>query len=116
MSHLIVLKSYYLGIEYSLGRVPIAGTDFSTRAYTYDDDHDGDFNLEFFSLQPEDIEYKIPLILQARNLTQGKLKLVASPWSAPAWMKTNGMLHGFGFLKGEPGGLYYQTWANYILR
>jgi glucosylceramidase len=40
-----------------------------------------------------------------------KLKIMASPWSAPAWMKTNGKLAG-GKLKPE----YYQTYANYFLK
>ena len=40
------------------------------------------------------------------------LKLVASPWTAPAWMKTNNKLHGRGVLKSE----YYQVWADYFVR
>jgi glucosylceramidase len=41
-----------------------------------------------------------------------KLRLYASPWSPPGWMKTNGeMLHG-GKLKPE----YFQTWADYYVK
>jgi glucosylceramidase len=59
---------------------------------------------------------QIPFIKMANLASGGALKLFASPWSAPGWMKTNGqMLHG-GFLKGEVNGPYYQTWANYFLR
>lgn len=47
------------GLQYSMARIPIAGTDFSTRKYTYDDNNAGDFALERFSLQPEDSEYKV---------------------------------------------------------
>lgn len=69
-----------------------------------------------FSLQDEDLKYKIPLIQQAQVLASKPLKLFASAWSPPAWMKSNGKLNGMGYLKGKPGGLYYQTWANYHVR
>lgn len=46
------------GIEYTLGRIPIGGSDFSTRPYTYDD-VDGDFALEHFALTAEDLDYKV---------------------------------------------------------
>jgi glucosylceramidase len=52
----------------------------------------------------------------AKNLLGDKLKLFASPWSAPGWMKTTGLMKGGGSLKGAFGGPYYQTWANYIVR
>lgn len=44
------------------------------------------------------------------------IKMFASPWSAPGWMKTNGNMTGKGSIKGEPGGLYYKSWANYFVR
>ena len=40
------------------------------------------------------------------------LKLYASPWSAPAWMKSNNALNGIGYLLPE----YYQPWANYFVK
>lgn len=56
------LRAYYSndGIEYTMGRVPIGGTDFSTRGYTLDD-VDDDLELKFFSLQLEDTNYKVPI-------------------------------------------------------
>lgn len=51
-----------LGIEYSLGRIPMASCDFSTHPYSYDD-NDGDFNLTKFSLTTEDYKYKVGKIL-----------------------------------------------------
>lgn len=55
-----LLDSYFStdGIEYTLTRVPIGGTDFSTRIYTYDDGPE-DENLSRFSLSPEDLNYKV---------------------------------------------------------
>ena len=41
-----------------MGRVPIGGTDFSARLYTYDD-FPGDVNLSNFSLTNEDLVYKV---------------------------------------------------------
>ena len=56
-----IIKDYYggNGLKYSMGRVPIGGSDFSTRAYTYDDSDVEDFDLENWKLQPEDIQYKV---------------------------------------------------------
>lgn len=44
------------------------------------------------------------------------LKLFASAWSAPAWMKTNNDISGKGQLIGQPGGQYYKTWAAYYVK
>lgn len=58
-----LLNSYFSseGIEYNLGRVPIGGTDFSTREYSYDDGPP-DPKLKNFKLQFEDFQYKVFLI------------------------------------------------------
>lgn len=47
-----------LGAEYTLGRVPIASTDFSPRPYSYAEVKD-DFDMEHFSLVEEDFKYKV---------------------------------------------------------
>ncbi|XP_023311391.1 putative glucosylceramidase 4 [Anoplophora glabripennis] len=107
-----LIESYFgnSGIAYSLCRVPIGGTDFSTRGYSYDD-VEGDDTLEHFALQQDDLDYKIPFILQAKALRNNNIKLFASAWSAPTWMKTiNDWFTGS--LKDE----YYQLWADYNLR
>uniref|UniRef100_A0A914VCT6 Glucosylceramidase n=2 Tax=Plectus sambesii TaxID=2011161 RepID=A0A914VCT6_9BILA len=112
-----LMQSYYgpNGIQYSMGRTPMASCDFSTHEYSYDD-YSGDFALQNFSLTTEDYQYKIPYIKRAMALTGGDLKLFASPWSAPGWMKTNGHMKGGGKLKGFPGGIYDHTWAQYFVR
>jgi len=48
------------GIEYSMARTPMAGSDYSIRNYTYDDVTD-DKNLTHFALQKEDLEYKVSI-------------------------------------------------------
>ncbi|KAI7815272.1 glucosylceramidase [Rhyzopertha dominica] len=106
-----LLKSYFSeeGSEYTFGRVPVGGADFSTRGYTYDDGGNG--TLDGFALEYEDYDYKIPYIIWANNLTGGNLKLVASAWSAPAWMKDSNDII-YGFLLEE----YYQLWADYYIK
>ncbi|CAG2170249.1 unnamed protein product, partial [Oppiella nova] len=110
-----IISDYYSqnGLNYSIGRIPIAGSDFSTRLYTYDDINE-DLELKNFSLADEDLKYKIPLIKRALSL-KPHLKLFGSPWSAPAWMKDNHNLTGKGTLKGIPGGPYYKAWAQYFI-
>jgi glucosylceramidase len=108
-----LLRSYFAddGIEYSMCRVPIGGTDFSTHGYSYDDG-DVDKDLINFTLADEDHQYKIPLIKKALDLTENNLRLFASAWTAPTWMKTNGEYAGYGFLLEE----MYQTWADYFVK
>ncbi|KAH8041156.1 hypothetical protein HPB51_013816 [Rhipicephalus microplus] len=103
------------GIEYNMGRIPLASTDFSERKYTYDDSPD-DFELENFTLASEDLDLKMPHIQKAMSFSSDVVWFIGSSWSSPAWMKTNGELEGLGFLKGLPGGPYYKTWAKYHIR
>jgi len=50
------------------------------------------------------------------STASSELKLFGSPWSAPAWMKTNNNISGKGTLKGQPGGEYFKAWANYFVK
>ncbi|KAF0293665.1 Glucosylceramidase [Amphibalanus amphitrite] len=63
-------------------------------------------------LTHEDTEYKLPYLRRALAVSDTEVRVFASPWSAPAWMKSNGALNGMGHLLPE----YYQTWANYFIR
>uniref|UniRef100_A0A8C5EZP2 Glucosylceramidase n=1 Tax=Gouania willdenowi TaxID=441366 RepID=A0A8C5EZP2_GOUWI len=112
-----LLRQYFSddGIGYSIVRVPMASCDFSTRLYTYADTP-ADYNLDGFTLAPEDVNMKIPLLQRAQTMSPQPLSLLASAWSAPSWMKTNGALTGKGSLKGQPGGKEYKTWAHYYIR
>ena len=69
-----------------------------------------------FSLVKEDFMYKIPFLKKASQISNGKLQLFSSPWSAPGWMKTNGDMKGHGALKGDVGGQYYQAFALYYYK
>ncbi|XP_023235439.1 glucosylceramidase-like [Centruroides sculpturatus] len=108
-----ILRGYYSsdGLDYTFGRVPIASCDFSTHVYSYDD-VPGDANLTHFNLTEEDSKLKIPLIHRAQKMQSKSIKLFASPWSAPGWMKSSRKMGGPGILKEE----YYQTWAEYFVK
>lgn len=106
------LQAYYSkdkGIGYTLARTNIHSCDFSSASYTYV--KEGDKELKTFSIE-HDKEFRIPLIKKAMEAAGGKLTLYASPWSPPAFMKSNkNMLQG-GKLLPE----FYQPWANYFVK
>jgi glucosylceramidase len=107
-----ILDAYFdpnKGIGYTLGRTNIHSCDFSSASYTYVTE--GDKELQSFSVD-HDQQFRIPFIRQAIATAGGKLTLFGSPWSPPAFMKTNNdMLHG-GKLKPE----FYQSWAKYYTK
>lgn len=111
-----LLRSYFspAGIQYSLGRVPMGSIDFSTRIYSYDD-VPNDFELHYFHLVEEDLHYKIPVIVRAMKMSDREISLFATPWSAPAWMKTNNSMMG-GTLQGVAGDAYHETYAKYFTK
>src|SRR5262249_32049584 len=80
------------GIGLNYIRVPMGASDFSAkrRPYTYDDVPDGDTDptLASFSIA-HDLAYIIPALRKARTLNPS-LRLLANPWTPPAWMKSNG--------------------------
>jgi glucosylceramidase len=83
------------GIGLNYLRVPMGASDFTASGYyTYNDNPPGgtDEFQQHFSIS-HDEAYIIPRLQQARALNPD-LKLMTSPWSAPAWMKTNNSLAG----------------------
>ena len=97
------------GIGYSLARTTIHSSDFSSASYTYI--AEGDATLDTFSVA-HDRQFRIPLIKRAIAAAGGHLTLFASPWSAPAFMKTNGSMLQGGQLKPE----FADAWARYFTR
>jgi len=97
------------GIGYTLIRTNIHSCDFSSGSYTYV--QEGDKNLSTFSIN-HDKTYRIPFIKKSIATAGGDLPLFVSPWSPPAYMKSNdSMLHG-GTLRPE----FYQLWADYYIK
>jgi len=108
----LFLEAYYdveKGIGYSLARTIIHSCDFSKASYTYV--KEGDKELKTFSIAP-DKAYRIPFTKKAIEAAGGKLTMYASPWSPPAFMKTNNNMLRGGKLKKE----FYQPWANYYAK
>jgi O-glycosyl hydrolase len=102
------------GAAFQVLRLPIGTCDFSVYNYSYDDLPEGvetDFALEFFSID-KDKEFLIPALKEVLTVNP-RVKIVASPWSAPAWMKAPKTLFG-GWLTNDTQTL--QTYAQYFRR
>jgi glucosylceramidase len=97
------------GIGYTLARTPIHSCDFSSASFTYVSDEDKE--LKTFSID-HDREYRIPMIKRAIEAAGGELPLYASPWSPPAFMKSNASMLQGGKLLPE----YYESWALYYTK
>lgn len=109
-----VMKSLFdskEGIGLSLLRNPMGASDYARDIYSYNDlkERHKDENLEKFSID-HDKESILPLTKKALELNSD-LKLIASPWSAPGWMKDSSMMVGGKLLKE-----YYKTYANYFIK
>jgi glucosylceramidase len=74
------------GARFTYCRMPIGANDYATEAYSYDET-DGDFELKHFSIE-HDRKTLIPFIHAAQRY-QPQLRVWASPWSPPSWMKRN---------------------------
>lgn len=96
------------GIGISYLRITMGASDFSLENYTYCD-VENDVELKNFSIE-KDKKYLIPVLKEILAVSP-KLKIMATPWSAPAWMKTSGKLAG-GKLKEQ----YYDAYANYFIK
>jgi glucosylceramidase len=101
------------GIGVSYLRVSIGSSDMNERVYSYDDLPAGETDAEMakFSLGPDRADV-IPVLKEILAIRPG-IKILGSPWSAPAWMKTNGDVKG-GELKPEYYGAYAKYFVKYI--
>ncbi|CAF2923196.1 unnamed protein product [Rotaria sp. Silwood2] len=108
----ILLAQYFgeQGINYNIGRIPMAGCDFSTYSYTYDS-VPNDFELKYFSIGM-DLSIKIPFIQSAIAMSNTTIYFFGSPWNGPDWLKNKSS--PVGTLNGVPGDKYHKTWANYF--
>ena len=102
-----VLRAYFgdEGLRYTMGRVHMNSCDFSLGNYACVEDPE-DEKLESFTAE-RDEKYMIPMILEAQDIAGRPIDLMLSPWSPPAFMKTNGEMNHGGSLKPE----YRGRWA-----
>ncbi len=101
-----------IGLSYL--RISAGASDLDESVFSYDDLPPGteqDPGLDRFSIAP-DRKALIPVLKKILAINP-ELKLLATPWSAPAWMKTNGKSAG-GSLKPECYGVYARYLSAYI--
>lgn len=102
----LILEAYFgdEGARYSLTRTHINSCDFSLSNYSYAP-IEGDIELVNFSID-EDKDDIIPMIKEAMDISSEGFKIIASPWTAPPWMKDNNDWMGGKLLP-----KYYDSWA-----
>ena len=107
-----IIKAYFgeQGNGYSMARTHINSCDFSLGNYSYCDTP-GDTELNYFSIS-RDKELLIPFVQDAMDHANTPIHILASPWSPPAWMKTNGQMSHGGKIKDE----YRAAWASYFCK
>lgn len=108
-----VLRDYFdpvRGHGYTLCRVHMNSADFSLGNYAHVETP-GDVALSSFSID-RDRRALLPFIKAAQAAAGRQLKLLVSPWSPPAWMKSNGQMNGGGSLLPQ----YRQAWARCFVR
>lgn len=105
-----VLRAFFdpkTGAGWNLMRTTINSCDASSEYYSYDES-DGDTELKNFSIQKDIDNYMLPG-LKAASQINSNIKIFASPWTPPIWMKdSRAFNHGSLLPK------YYSTWAKYF--
>ena len=98
-----------IGISYL--RVSIGSSDLDAHPFSYDDLPAGqtDAAMTKFSLAP-DFGAVIPALKEILAI-QPEIKILGSPWSAPAWMKDNRDTRGGSLKRG-----FYEAYANYFVK
>lgn len=101
------------GIGISFLRLTMGASDFSLSDFTYNDLPAGqtDFELEQFSLS-QDLDDVVPIMQEIVGISSD-IFIMGSPWSPPAWMKTNGSLKG-GQLRQDCYGVYADYFVKYV--
>ncbi|WP_413700253.1 hypothetical protein ACLKMH_24005 [Psychromonas sp. KJ10-10] len=108
----IMMEAYFhpsKGIGYNFCRTHINSCDFSLENWACcetEDEQLTDFNLN------RDKQQIIPMIEWAKQISEQEITLFSSPWSPPAWMKSNGEMNNGGKLKDQ----YRQSWALYYCK
>jgi glucosylceramidase len=100
------------GHGYTLCRVPMGSSDFGLGNYAHAE-QPGDFELETFSIE-HDRRHLLPFIRAAQRAAGQPIRLLASPWSPPAWMKTTGRMNEGGQLRPECRAAWAQCYVRFI--
>ena len=113
LTELFSTDSTFIGISYL--RLSIGASDLSASDFTYDDMPQGqtDVNLANFSINPE-LTDLIPVLKKIIAINPA-IKIIATPWTAPVWMKLN-PIGNSGFTGGSLNTSYYTAYANYFVK
>jgi glucosylceramidase len=99
------------GAAMRFNRIPIGASDFALSAYSLAEEKD-DYGLKSFSVKRD--EACLLQYIKAAQAVNPEMRFHASPWSPPAWMKTNGKLTGGGTLKDDERTL--KAHADYLVK
>jgi glucosylceramidase len=100
------------GVSYC--RMSIGCSDFSSTEYTLCDKK----GLENFRLYSDETDYVIPILKEILAINP-KLKIIASPWTCPKWMKVDNlssMKPHDSWVDGHLNPEYYDTYAQYFVK
>ena len=92
-------------------RISIGASDLDATVFSYDDLQEGEVDPDLIKMTiAKDQEFLVPILKEIQSI-QPNLKLIASPWSPPVWMKDNGKSKGGRLLS-----KYYETYAQYFVK
>jgi len=100
-----LLLSEGIGMNYT--RICVGASDFAPDLFSYSEKED--FTLSNFTIERDKV-HVIPVLKEILTIKPG-LQIMASPWSPPGWMKTNGSMVG-GKLRTDCYGVY----ADYLIK
>ncbi len=112
LAELFSTKGAGIGVSYL--RVSVGASDMNERVFTYDDLAPGqtDPELKHFDLNA-DLHDVVPVLQEILKIAPA-IKILATPWSAPSWMKTNGDAKS-GSLRPDCYEVYARYLATYLL-
>ena len=108
-----LLRDYFdrdAGHGYTMCRVHMNSCDFALGNYAHVETP-GDVELKSFNID-RDRQALLPFIQAALRVAGRPIQLLVSPWSPPAWMKSNGQMNHGGKLLPQ----YAQAWARCFVR
>jgi glucosylceramidase len=112
------------GADFTISRVPIGASDFSPVGHYSYADVPGDRELERFTIAPDkegfagatQPDYDLLPLIKDALARRATLEIVASPWTAPAWMKDNKAWHQPNDRGGALEREHYPTFARYVVK
>lgn len=109
LNHLFGLDGDGIGINYL--RISLGASDLDAKVFSYNDlpPEVTDVDQVSFSLDP-DRQHLIPVLKDIVRINPD-IKIMASPWSPPTWMKDNGHSKGGSLLEE-----YYDSYALYFVK